>query len=483
MKPIVQINSQYDIRIEIHQDKRYIVVPVVMMVEGVHSGNHGPLFHSAQELGRFPEAWNGTPVTIMHPEEDGRGVSANSPEIIDREVVGRVFNTFMDGDKLKGEVWLDEAVLIARNSEVLDYINSGRALDVSLGVFTDEETTPGVWNGEEYTAIASNHRPDHLALLPGEQGACSWADGCGIRNNSQTNKKGGDMSKTHEPWEIVLTNQTDYAELQNAVQNKLDSLDSGNEFHYLRALYDNEFVYEVRNHSGSIFYKRGYTVGGDGVVSFSEDKETVRRKVEFISTNASGGGITIIRSSNNKNKEEISMSEIKDPCCPEKVDALIANEASPFTSDDKETLLTMSGEFLAKLEPKEVDTPEKVETPQVNAESAREVLKGSIDNSDDLLPLLSDDMQEQVKSGIKLHKENRTNLIKSIQENSTEGTWTAEDLEGMNTEMLAKVYKSVNGVDYTALGINNEEVVINKEDSEEEPMLPTGMGLEIKTQK
>lgn len=377
----------------------------------------------------------------------------------------------MDGDKLKGEVWLDEEALIARNSEVLDYINSGRPLDVSIGVYSDEDPTAGEWNGEQYTAIARNHRPDHLALLPGEQGACSWADGCGIRNNQ---KKGVDVkTKTYEVLTILLTNQTDYSELQNAIQNKLDSMDSGNEFHYLRALYDNEFVYEVKSHNGSTFYKRSYTIAGDGSVSFSENKETVRRKVEFVATNADGSEKTTIDNSDLKIKKEVkSMSKVDKPCCPDKVDALIANEATKFTEDDKESLLTMSQDLLDKLEPEEKKEPEVV-TPQVNAETAKEALKGTIDNSEDLLPLLSEDMQEQVESGIKLHKENRENLIQSIQENSAEGTWTEEDLKAMNTEMLTKVYKSVNGVDYTALGNIEPKVTVNK--SQDEVMMPTGM--------
>src|SRR5690606_20175922 len=53
----------------------------------------------------------------------------------------------------------------------------------------------GELNGKPYTAKQVNLRPDHVALLPGEVGACSIADGCGApRINSQA----GAMSKASE---------------------------------------------------------------------------------------------------------------------------------------------------------------------------------------------------------------------------------------------------------------------------------------------
>ena len=69
--------SNYSIQSKILNGKKHIVVPVVMMVEGVHSGSHGPIFHSAEELGRFPESWNGIPITIPHPTVNSQFVSAN----------------------------------------------------------------------------------------------------------------------------------------------------------------------------------------------------------------------------------------------------------------------------------------------------------------------------------------------------------------------------------------------------------------------
>ena len=188
MKIFKQINNSYEARTEQYDGKEHLVIPTIMMVEGVHAGSAGPMLHLADELGRYPESWNGIPVVVSHPTDGGANISANSPRVLDNEIVGRVFNTQMDGEKLKAEVWLDTSRLEEISPEALTAVQDQKPLDVSVGVFSDEESTPGIHGNEQYETIARNLRPDHLALLPGEEGACSWSDGCGIRANSSNNK-------------------------------------------------------------------------------------------------------------------------------------------------------------------------------------------------------------------------------------------------------------------------------------------------------
>lgn len=209
----------YTIRREMHQGKAHIVVPTIMMKEGVHCGSHGPLLHPAEELGRHPGAWNGIPVIVYHPEDgEGNNISANAPQVIDEEVIGRVYHTTMSNGDLKAEAWLDELKLQQVSPETLEYINQNRPLDVSVGVFTDDEETSGVWGEENYSAIARNHRPDHLALLPGMQGACSFADGCGIR----ANQKGGKNNLKD-----VNTNALNYRETESTAWSSPTLVDFG----------------------------------------------------------------------------------------------------------------------------------------------------------------------------------------------------------------------------------------------------------------
>jgi hypothetical protein len=171
-------------------NRQHIIIPVVMMVEGVHNGNHGPVFHSIEELGRFVESWNGRPVTISHPKVDDKFVSANSPDVLSKWSVGHIFNTQVEDNKLKAEVWLDIERLKIVSPETFAKIQNGTTIEVSLGIFTENEDIEGDWNGEAYLAVAHNYRPDHLALLPGEVGACSINDGCGLRVNVVTTSDG-----------------------------------------------------------------------------------------------------------------------------------------------------------------------------------------------------------------------------------------------------------------------------------------------------
>ena len=177
------IKQTYDIRNETLDGREYIVAPVVMMKTGVHHGSAGPIFHDIAELGAIPESWNGIPVTIGHPQDGDRNISANSPDQHEKSV-GKIFNTHVDGDKLRAEAWLDVQKLTATSPEALEYITQKKQLDVSVGVFTEDLVMAGTYGDEKYEAVARAYRPDHLALLPGEQGACSWQDGCGIRANA-----------------------------------------------------------------------------------------------------------------------------------------------------------------------------------------------------------------------------------------------------------------------------------------------------------
>jgi hypothetical protein len=64
---------------------------------------------------------------------------------------------------------------------VLDRIEREDHIDVSTGYIADEQC-----DGRG-PCIHRNIKPDHLAILPISQGACSWRDGCGVRSNMKVN--------------------------------------------------------------------------------------------------------------------------------------------------------------------------------------------------------------------------------------------------------------------------------------------------------
>jgi len=93
------------------------------------------------------------------------------------------WNAHIDGDALKGEFWVDIAKaekVGGQATQLLQRLRNNEAIDVSTGYFRDFIESPGTHDGKAYSGIARNLRPDHIAILLNETGACSWADGCGV---------------------------------------------------------------------------------------------------------------------------------------------------------------------------------------------------------------------------------------------------------------------------------------------------------------
>lgn len=181
--------------------KAQIIVPVTALVEQVlrPSNAAGPELALATEFGKYPDGWNGRPVVIDHPEVNGRKVAANSPHILETYQVGFIFNTTMEGKdplkptELRTEAWIDPErceELGGEAQKMLDRINAGETIEVSTGLFTQLDETPGRYNGENYDGKWSEVVPDHLAFLTGKQiGACSIADGCGAQRTNSGKEK------------------------------------------------------------------------------------------------------------------------------------------------------------------------------------------------------------------------------------------------------------------------------------------------------
>jgi hypothetical protein len=459
--------NNYSPRYEQHMGRKHVIVPVVMMMEGVHHGSHGPLFHPAEELGKFPESWNGIPVLIEHPERDGNNVSANDPDIIDSTVVGRVYNTMIEEGKLKGEAWIDELKLEEISPLALQYIRSAHPLDVSLGMFTEDEFVDGQWNNESYIAIAHNHRPDHLALLPGGTGACSWADGCGIR----ANKKGGeemDLEKTvkelsGQGYSVIQMNREGMAAIVQAVREKIDSMDSETKVHYLEEVFDDYAIYRVQNRTDeglpniSRLYKRAYQIHDDNLVEFTDDPIPVVRKVEYQETTTTY----------KKKGEGVMLDKKKDgqPCCPEKVEMLIQSDHSTFVEGDREWLEGMEESYIDKMIAMQTDYENKVEEyeeklkkakeeedkPIMNEEQAIEVLESQLSDPEKFKKFMPKEMKEQFEHGMKLYEEHRSGIVSKIL--ACTEAYTEDELKEMETASLEKLSKAVKApADYSAQG-------------------------------
>lgn len=180
----LSINLAGNVRRETLNGRQYLVAPMVMLNPGVLNGSRGPLYYPTEEVVSNVDAWNGIPIVVNHPTANGKPVSARSPEILEKYGIGYVFKAKGE-DKLSAEAWVDIEKAEAINNQIIDSLNAGIKLELSTGLFTEQEAAEegATYNGKSYSHIARNLRPDHLAFLPDTVGACSIEDGCGVLVN------------------------------------------------------------------------------------------------------------------------------------------------------------------------------------------------------------------------------------------------------------------------------------------------------------
>lgn len=176
--------------------RQYLVAPATLIVPGVLTGSKGDLFYPLDEIRRNASDWNGMPIVGYHPTINGQNVSARSPDILAKQGLGYVYNTTAN-DKLAADMWFDVQSVDAfdktlpHDARIMPRLLAGKPIELSTGLYTDN--TPAAnganHNGKPYTHIARNYRPDHLAVLPDQRGACSINDGCGVLINKCGNCK------------------------------------------------------------------------------------------------------------------------------------------------------------------------------------------------------------------------------------------------------------------------------------------------------
>ena len=203
----VTVNFSSPVRHDTMEGRDYLVAPMVMLTEGVHKGSNGPLYSPRDELSKTPEAWNHKPVVVYHPTMNGMGVSACDPDIITSRKVGVIMNTRFDAKtgKLRAEAWLEKDRVDLVDNRISKSLEKNEIMELSTGLFTDNEVVDGEHNGKSYSSVARNYRPDHLALLPDKKGACSIEDGAGflqLNTEQQTTLSEAVSSKTLSPDQV-----------------------------------------------------------------------------------------------------------------------------------------------------------------------------------------------------------------------------------------------------------------------------------------
>lgn len=452
-------------------DIEYLVVPTIMMVEGVHSGSGGALLYLKEELEKIPEIWNHKPVVVYHPFKNGLPASACSADILNSRQVGILLNTTFADSKLKTEVWLDVKKTKKVDKRVLEAIENEDVMEVSTGLFTDNEAVEGEWNGEKYEAIARNYRPDHLALLPDQKGACSVEDGAGfLRLNSEGDfvlNPGVDVPKTGDYIHVRIKNPDLFTDNLKtitlkgvdgvkAVVGKLKKPPKGQEDSMVvqTFLFDKEkwtakeaekWVKEHQKNNVAInfgYYELQRILQSllnktkkdawieevyDSAFVFRENNKLYKQSYDTTETGANFVGsaeevvkIVMYKTLDGKkvklNKENIMNKE-------EIVNALI--EQNKALEENKEVLMALDEDVLQKLmsAKKEVKPEEaKPQTPAVNTEQPKTV--------EDYINAAPTEMKEVLTNSLSTYKQRKAKLVSGIMANK-KSTFTKEQLEKM----------------------------------------------------
>jgi hypothetical protein len=323
----------------------YLVVPVIMMVQGVRQAANASLgaeLVQINEIAKFPEGWNGRPVVANHPKVGSSFVSANSPDILEAWQIGLVFNAHVDQDKLKAEAWIDKAraeELGGDAEEIVTRLVDGETVEVSTGYFTNVIDESGRFNGSEYIGVQRDIVPDHLAFLDSTKtGACSIEDGCGspraneavhanctcggqpVENEQTTeevtpnaddpkakkSKGSKGMKKTKVTYQAnapVAVDEKKATTLIGKVLEKVSASFKTNElsdndkrsaltsalcevcntgYVYIIAMYDSEVVYVDWRNSDGQTVMRSYSVAEGGAISIGTEAVQVRPETRFV---------------------------------------------------------------------------------------------------------------------------------------------------------------------------------------------------------
>jgi hypothetical protein len=348
------------------------------------------------------------PIVVYHPSLNGVGVSACDPNIITSRKVGVMMNTKFEKGRLKSEAWIEKDRADKVDDRIMAAVEASQMMELSTGVFIDTDDKEGVWNGEDYIGVARNYRPDHLALLPDQIGACSISDGAGFMRNADKGTS-SDYLVVEDPqksstWHLrVKRNGTPDHNLMGAAWAALHGGFRGNKYEgpkkaealtKLKALYASEKIDTPAGNELS-----------DPIIGNDTNKEP------------------------NMNEEEKRKKVL--------VDALIGNAG--WVEEDRVTLMALSEGHLKKIKlpakeeakpvanavPAAAATKEETK-PAVNTEKAKEEPK--IVTLQSYIAEAPKEIQDVLHNSIALFNEEKTKLVDMVLANKNNG-FTKEDLE------------------------------------------------------
>jgi len=465
----------------------YTVIPAIALVEGVlwPVNAASPELALAEEFGRFPDGWNGRPVVYDHPRVDGSPVSASSPAMLEANAFGQLFNTRLEGAKLKTEIWINEARVSKLSEEaqvVINDLKSGTGVaEVSTGLFIMAEAVKGEFEGKAYESIWRNIVPDHLAILPaGTVGACSVADGCGAprTNNMKPVMRAAQLNANCDCQPVVITkanandpepqqgifkrlldlaggilnfksnaNGLSDRDLRVALNSALSAAEEDN-FFFILAVYpeansSGKFVYEM-GFDGQLFEK-SFSIAEGGAITIDKSVVAVRPVTTFVPVNVVTG--------NSTNQENVMTKQ-------ERVDALVANAATQFVEEDRPWLEALDEAQLVKLAPIVNAAPAAPVAAPATKELAAEPVVNAAPvavkavTTDEYIAAAPVELRQVLNSSLAMHRQRKDALVIALLAN-TRNKFTKPQLDSKDIDELETIVAlSATEISYEGAGAN-----------------------------
>lgn len=269
--------SSADVRTEQLDGKEWLVAPAVVIVAGVLNG----LLVPAAEIEISTPSWNGRSIPVHHPNTN----TANEPMTIQNQVIGYFYAANFQTDRLHGEMWFDVAKANALGGDaaiVIENIQNGGMIEVSTAYWAYTTSQSGEFNGVPYTGITTHILPDHIAVLPGDEGACNVNDGCGVprKNRSESMDKMTFKNCKGETFELNLLPLDEkrncnfhltknvagvsHRETRQALKTAVNFVTdiAGDYWIWVEDVWDDYFVYEIEANGSDAagYWQRPYTI-------------------------------------------------------------------------------------------------------------------------------------------------------------------------------------------------------------------------------
>ena len=434
----VTANLAHNIRYATLNNHQHLVAPITLIVPGVLNGSKGPLYYPADEVLKSTDTWNYVPLVVYHPKLNGIPVSARTPQTLNDFCVGVLLNTKFKDGKLQAEGWFDVEASDRIDSRVLANILDSRPIEVSTGLRTENEQAPegSTFDGTAYTQIARNYRPDHLAILPDEVGACSLVDGCGVLANTK-NK----MKKVQE----YIENQPSHTELFQKLEMLLEER-FGVGVLFIQDVFNKNVIYSKEGKLWQLGYKTDLRSDDNITLSAGMPVE-VKRTIKYKTvTNRKENTMT------EKQKQAIIDGLIANECCYEEVDREALNSLSEkaLESLQKQTdqigiqeteIRNVSKDWDDELGNKHVlnQQTNKWETVVADKKEKEEVVVNEKPKTtEDWLKEAPTDIQAVVQNAMDLEEAEKKDLIKQLTVNISDEQKPAL-VETLNGESLKKL--------------------------------------------